>query len=342
MDLKTVKKFTYTINSIILLLVFGLAGFFVICKASFLIWFSIPTALVYIIGYFLIRKEKLDIYVRIVYFWLTLYMCVTTVCLGYRMGFHLYCLSMIPIIFYTEYLATKIGKKKVNAFAISAIVGSCYLFSTGYSAYIGPVYQVENHIAAMFWITNSAIVLFFIIAYSGMMLKMIGDYEKILTDAAHKDRLTALYNRHYMVERLEDSIKAEHPGFVAMVDVDDFKGINDRFGHNAGDHVLKTVAEIMNDTLKDCVISRWGGEEFLILSTGDAESLGFELLEKLRRNIEEHDFSFEDDEVRVTVTAGVAAYQNGYSVDKWVNEADDKLYYGKKNGKNKVILRIDE
>ena len=64
MDLKSVQKLTYTINWIILLLVFGLAGFFFVCKATFLLWFSIPTALVYVIGFILIRKEKLDIYVR--------------------------------------------------------------------------------------------------------------------------------------------------------------------------------------------------------------------------------------------------------------------------------------
>ena len=70
MELKDIKKFTFIINTVILVLVFMLAAFFVYCKATFLIWFSIPTALVYVVGYFLIKNERLEIYTRVVYFWL--------------------------------------------------------------------------------------------------------------------------------------------------------------------------------------------------------------------------------------------------------------------------------
>ena len=101
MDTKKAQKITYIVNTVILILVFGLMGFFYMCHATFLVYFSIPTAFVYIIGFYLIYSEKLDFYVRIVYLWLTLYMCTTTLCLGYNFGFHLYCMSMIPVIFVT-------------------------------------------------------------------------------------------------------------------------------------------------------------------------------------------------------------------------------------------------
>ena len=74
---KEIKKFTLIINTVILVLVFALAGLFYLVGASFLIWFSIPTALVYIVGFYLISKNKLDVYVRLVYGWLTLYMPCT-------------------------------------------------------------------------------------------------------------------------------------------------------------------------------------------------------------------------------------------------------------------------
>ena len=137
MDLNRIRRFTYIINTVILLLVLGLAGFFVLCKATFLIWFSIPTLLIYVIGYILIARDRLDIYVRLVYFWITLYMCVCTFFLGYKIGFHLYCMSMIPIIFYTEYMADKLGRPRVNAFAVSGIIGICYLVCTGYAVLSG-------------------------------------------------------------------------------------------------------------------------------------------------------------------------------------------------------------
>jgi len=338
MDLNNIKKLTFTINTIILILVFGLAGFFFFCKAEFLVWFSIPTALVYIFGYYLISKDRLDIYVRVVYIWLTIYMSVTTVCVGYKLGFHLYCLSMIPVIFYTEYMAEQLGKKRVNAFAVSGLIVLCYLGSTGYAAYVGPVYDVDNRIAGVFWLFNSAIVLYFLIVYSGIMLKMVGDSEKKLISIAHTDRLTGLYNRHFMMTKLEEVVKEEGDKFVAMADIDFFKSINDQYGHNAGDYVLSTISKLMQETCRDSEIARWGGEEFLILSRGEAGTLGREMLENLRKTVEGYDFVFEGTKIHVTITAGVSAYMPGRAADNWVDDADEKLYTGKNNGRNRVVL----
>ena len=335
MDTKRIKRFTYIINTVILLLVIGLAGFFVLCKAPFLIWFSIPTLFVYIIGYILIAKDRLDIYVRIVYFWITIYFCLCTICLGYKIGMHLYCMSMIPIIFYTEYMADKMGKARVNAFVVSGIIAIGYLISTGYSAFLGPIYNVDNSIAGAFWIFNSVIVLAFLVIYSRLMLSLIGDYENKLKETALIDRLTGLYNRHYMISRLESAAK-EAPYFIAMLDIDNFKKINDRYGHNAGDYVLVNVARIMKENCRNSKISRWGGEEFLILTPGDIAG-GASLIEQLRSAVEKEDFSFGEDHIKVTITAGLADYTGDVSVDKWVNTADENLYKGKKSGKNKVV-----
>lgn len=342
MDLKSLKKLTLTVNTVILIIVFGLAGFFAFCGATFLVWFSIPTAMIYIIGYVLIKKERLDIYVRMVYFWLTLYMSVTTICLGYRMGFHLYCLSMIPIIFYTEYMAEKIKKSKVNAVVISGIIVLCYVVATGYSAFNGPIYDVSNEIAGAFWLLNSAIVLYFLIVYSGIMLKMVGDYENRLTTIAHTDRLTGLYNRHFMMTKLEETVKEGKKIFVTMSDIDNFKQINDHYGHNAGDYVLSTLSQLMKENCSNSEISRWGGEEFLILSEGEVSKNGFEMIENLRKVIEGHDFVFENEKIDVTITSGIADYRNGQSVDAWIKEADEKLYIGKNSGKNKVVITLEK
>ena len=341
MDLKNIKKLTLTINSIILVLVFGLAGFFHMCGARYLVLFSIPTALVYIFGYYFITHDRLDIYVRSVYIWLTLYMSVTTIGLGYKLGFHLYCLSMIPIIFYTEYMAGQLGKKKINAVVVSVLIVLSYLFSTGYAAFSGPVYKVDNSIAGVFWLFNSAIVLYFLIVYSGIMLKMVGDSEKKLISIAHTDRLTGLFNRHFMMSELEDAIRSDGGKFVAMADIDFFKRINDQFGHNAGDYVLRTISTIMKEQCPDGKVSRWGGEEFLLLSSGSAEEEGVKLMEKIRTTIESYEFTFEGKKIPVTITAGVSDYVKGTSVDEWINEADENLYFGKRNGRNRVVLKRD-
>lgn len=329
---KDIQKLTMVINAVILVLVFALAGLFVLVGASFLIWFSIPTALVYIVGFYLVAKNKLDVYVRLVYGWLTLYMSICTVFLGYGFGFHLYSLSMIPIIFYTEYMAYKLNTTTINTKLYSALVIAAYLISTGHAAYAKPIYETDMRIAGTFWLFNSMTVLAFVTFYSRIMIKMIIKSEKMLSDRANKDRLTNLYNRHYMIERLKEALEDDKVHGIAMIDIDDFKSINDKYGHAAGDEVLVKVAETIEKTCKDCVVSRWGGEEFLVLMGDDVT-----LLETLRKAIEDMTVKFEDIKIKLTITTGFALKTKDIELDNWVIEADEKLYQGKNSGKNKVV-----
>lgn len=326
------KKLTRKINTVILIMVFGLMSFFLVSHAMFLVWFSIPTALIYIFGYYLISKERLDIYLRMVYGWLTLYMSVTTVCLGYGFGFHLYSLSMIPIIFYSEYMAYKLGSKSVHAMLYSVLVIICYLLSTGYSAYVKPVYVVDSYIAGLFWIFNSLTVLGFVTFYSWILIRMTIKSDSLLSERANKDPLTGLYNRHYTMEKLKEAYNGDKPRSIAMIDIDNFKHINDGYGHSAGDEVLKKIASVMTEVCGNGTIGRWGGEEFLILFEGAPG-----IIEKLRSTVEDTVFEFDGRKIDVTVTAGVASMDKEISLDKWIIEADEKLYYGKNNGKNRVV-----
>ena len=329
---KEIRKLTMVINAVILVLVFALAGLFVLVGASFLIWFSIPTALVYVVGFYLIAKNRLDIYVRLVYGWLTLYMSICTVFLGYGFGFHLYSLSMIPIIFYTEYMAFKLGTTSLNTKLYCGLVIAAYLISTGYSAYAEPVYKTDLRLAGTFWLFNSLTVLAFVTFYSRIMIKMILKSEQQLSDRANRDRLTNLYNRHFMIERLTKALEDDKVYGIAMIDIDDFKSINDKHGHAAGDEVLIKVAETIVKTCKDCVVSRWGGEEFLVLMNDDAA-----LLETLRKAIEDMTVRFEDIEIRLTITSGFELKNKDVALDDWIIRADEKLYQGKNSGKNKVV-----
>ena len=314
MNIAGIKKLTYTVNTSILLMVIGLMGFFVFCRATFLVYFSIPTLLVYIIGYVLISRELLYPYVVMVYCWITIYMGICTVCLGYDYGFHLYGMSMIPIIFYSDYLGYKINSRKVNPFLFSGFIVLCYLVCTMSPFIWGPIYQAA----------------------------IIGS-EETLKNIALMDNLTGLHNRHYIMKYLEEAEDLKKDAYVSMIDIDSFKKINDVYGHNAGDYVLKTLAGIMEENCKDFSVSRWGGEEFLILMTsesGKALSDEFikERMESLRKTVESSKFVYEDKEIKVTVTIGVAERGQWPTVERWVDAADDKLYQGKNSGKNKVVM----
>lgn len=336
MESKSITKLVYTVNTIILMLVYGLMFFFYLCKVHFLTIFSIPTSMIYLIGYYLIYKNKLDYYVWMVFSWLTLYMGVTTICLGYNYGFHLYCFSMIPTMFVSEYISYKLKKKSLKALHISLIIAVFYMFCTGYISIFGPVYQTSAKAETVFWIFNAISVFSFLIFYSNYLIRAIIRSEEKLTEIAHIDRLTNLYNRHYMTKRMETLPCNETGSFLAMADIDKFKNINDTYGHNGGDEVLKAVSSVMKNECTDCEIARWGGEEFLIFSAAPLAD-GKDMLEKLRKKIENSPVCFEGQEIHVTITIGMAIKQPDQSIDSWINEADKKLYFGKNNGRNRVI-----
>ncbi len=335
MNYKGIKKLTFGVNIALIFIVFFLMIFFKKLDADFLVYFSIPTLFLYIFNFILIYKNKLDTYLWIVYAWITLYMGVTTVCLGDSYGFHLYCFSMIPVIYSSEYLAFKLGGKTVRPMNISICVAAFYFIIMGYVRINGPIYERDNKYSLLFLFTNSLIVFSFLIIYINKQIRSIINSEIKLTQMAHKDRLTDLYNRHYMIDRLTEVNSMKETAVLAMADIDDFKTINDVYGHNAGDEVLKVISKKMKDTCAGCDIARWGGEEFLILFNNDDEVM--KIIEKLRSDIASSPVEFEGKSIPVTITVGVAPARKGRTLDEWIQVVDNKLYYGKKSGKNKVI-----
>lgn len=335
MSQQQVAKFTIIVNTLILGIVFGLMAFFNMLNVPFLVYFSIPTACIYIFGYVLIYLHRLDIYVWMVYIWLTLYMCVTTVCLGYDFGFHLYCMSMIPVMFVTEYLAYKLEQRSLKAFYVCIAVVLVYLTCTGYVSYHGPVFETDKSAAGIFWCINSMIVFGFLVFYTNWLIKLVISSENRLKEMAQIDELTGLFNRHYMMDILDKKNDADYCLIIA--DIDHFKKINDTYGHNAGDYVLQTLAGIFRERLQKSYVCRWGGEEFLFLTEGRVEDCR-ELIESLRESVEKADFTYNGSSIHVTITAGIEPYDAGRSTDKWIQRADEKLYYGKENGRNRVVI----
>lgn len=329
------QKYSYWVNTVILLMVFGLMAFFWMLDVPFLVIFSIPTACVYIIGYFLIYKEKLDIYVWMVYLWLSIYMGLTTICLGYGFGFHLYCMSMIPVMFVTEYLAYKLKTRSLKALYVSIAICVVYIVSTGYVSNIGPIYERDESAAKVFWLMNSVIVFGFLIFYTNWMLSLVKESDKRLVEMAHIDRLTGLYNRHYLMELLQGLISTDANDVIAMADIDYFKKINDTYGHNAGDYCLQKLAEILRGFSDQASVGRWGGEEFLIYLPAEKSKPDF--FENLRRKVEETEFCFENNNIKVTITIGIAKRNTHASVEKWIQQADENLYIGKNKGRNMCV-----
>ena len=336
LEMKIMQKLAALVNTILIVcFILGLISFR-LYGITYMFYHCIPTIALLISFYYLLYKKILHLYVTLVYAVLAIYMAAGTICLGYNSAFHLYCTSLIPLAFYMEYMAHKLQTRKMSALASSLILVLIYLATTGYVVLKGPVYQVDAVIAFRFLYVNALIVFSFLIGYANLMLKLILASEDKLTDMAHTDRLTGLFNRHYMMSHLDALYQSIQPGqWLAMVDIDDFKKINDTYGHNCGDYVLTELTRIMLDVCQGCTISRWGGEEFLIITNTDVPNP--DTLETLRQRIANATFSYQGTSFPVTVTIGVSHYQSGQPLSGWIQSADARLYDGKAHGKNRVV-----
>lgn len=167
------------------------------------------------------------------------------------------------------------------------------------------------------------------------------EYNEILEKQANEDALTGLYNRRKGREVL--SAIAENPAMagncsVCIADIDFFKKVNDTYGHEAGDEVLVTLARVFEKSLrrKDFV-ARWGGEEFLFVFLNCNGDEACEMLEQVRKKVQDTVITAGGQEIRVTMTFGLAEFLHEESIDETLKIADEKLYCGKQEGRNRII-----
>jgi diguanylate cyclase (GGDEF)-like protein len=164
-----------------------------------------------------------------------------------------------------------------------------------------------------------------------------------LKEMAITDYLTKLYNRRYFTERLLEYVEQNNnPLSLMLFDVDNFKKINDSYGHNAGDTVLVAISNIFKLLLREeDVLSRWGGEEFMICLPDTHASIAFEIAEKLRTEISKYTYRCDGFTFHCTVSGGVIEYNRDISTEKNITLADQALYLGKSSGKNRCIMKAN-
>ncbi len=169
-------------------------------------------------------------------------------------------------------------------------------------------------------------------------------YEKT-EELAIKDGLTGIYLRRYLLERIPEEIsRALRKGSAVsllMLDIDHFKNYNDKFGHVAGDIVLKTIAKLLTESLGSAgnILSRYGGEEFAVLLPNCKKEDAFNLADKIRKRIKEEKVTLRKQITQVSVSIGVAGFPaDAKASEDLISMADAALYQAKQSGRNKVCL----
>ncbi len=174
---------------------------------------------------------------------------------------------------------------------------------------------------------------------------------KVVEERSLIDGLTKLYNYRAFIDILSETLaEAEAnntPVALLMIDIDHFKKINDTYGHQAGNQVLSELSKLfVIFTRTGDVLSRFGGEEFAIIIPQATEELAFEIAERIRKKVEEHNFVLTDtldgtaETVKLTVSIGIATYpEPAEAVNDLIIFSDRALYYGaKRKGRNKVAI----
>lgn len=192
------------------------------------------------------------------------------------------------------------------------------------SKYIGEkIYIKENGFSVWFYLIIAVLIIVIVfVVYKAKNYKLKSEF----------DALTKIYNRGTIEKLLHKKIK-ETDGSIIFFDIDHFKQVNDKHGHEKGDLVLASLARIIKENIrKSDLFGRWGGEEFVIILPNASFNAAHKIAEKLRKIIENSDF----DGLKITISAGVTEFKKGENENDVINRVDEALYEAKNSGRNQV------
>lgn len=227
-----------------------------------------------------------------------------------------------------------------TAFTIfSEVAFTLYTDNYGVTNAVGHMFKVVS-----FYLIYKAIVMTGVKEPFAIIFKELNETKEQLMYQNHElqgmayyDGLTGVHNKRYLLDRIDEEIirfERDNCPFVLMIiDIDDFKNINDTYGHTVGDDVLKTISRILiKEARASDVVSRYGGDEFIILLLETPKQQAIPIAEKMIKAIDQQAIS---QNIHVTVSIGLATYEKGSAKDL-IDAADKGLYRAKENGKNQL------
>ncbi len=339
-------------------MMFAAGGLVHACYIGMFIWLGITplvivnicSVLLYCLGSILSVNKKTGLmrYGWMVAFYaeITVHTLLCMLIIGVDTNFYLYSLAIMPVAVYVLFLSCtmKVFLSSVAAFAAVDLLSLFVGFYAEMKISFLPYYPLTYNEIEMFRIFNitfaGVILLMFSFLFAleiHVLLKRLEESNRQLEYSATHDALTGLLNRRRLRPLAEKLIQSEEHFCVVLGDIDDFKKVNDTYGHDAGDLALKTVAEIIRSGVADGdIVCRWGGEEILLILCGETN----ECLERIcgiRERIISSELEHDSRSFCLTVTFGFVDCTEARGIEKLVSIADKRLYVGKTNGKNVII-----
>lgn len=320
---------------------------FISWDMTLLIYYDLIAVLLHGAGVLFVAKPKYTT------FWLvTIFGEIVIFCffcnyfMGWGYGFSFYGVLLIPLCFFNTYMDSDIKRPWINCrifvFADLSLMIISLLYGREDSLY--EVYGYSR--MREFFFGNMLISILGVAFYVARIYQLLKQNEEILEEKNHQlvymanyDNLTKLRNRNNIVTKFQELEERNEFYCVIVGDIDDFKKINDTYGHGGGDIVLSFVADMIREEVSDVGIAcRWGGEEFLIIFPLSEED-SVKHMEHLRKTIATEKIMHEGNEIHVTITFGIAGRDESDNYEELIIMADRRLYKGKKNGKNQTVCR---
>ena len=306
-------------------------------------WINVGSVLCYLLEIFLARKKKFVLFYNILTFEILVHIIASEMTVGLSCCFSLYCYCVLT------YLYFQIFVKKLSKISIKNTVFWIVIYSilpigiVLWNQLVGPIYTNHNK-QFIFAIINVCMVIIFINFFLGIAGEVIKKFEyalleqnKLFEKLSYVDVLTGLWNRRKLYEDFNTCTDNKDAFSIILGDIDDFKKVNDTYGHECGDMVLVETSKLIKDEIGEAgYVYRWGGEEILMFlpqcTKQEAQLKANQILEKLKAN----EMTYEEKKVSVTMTMGVAEGHGKNVLDLIIRKADDHLYVGKANGKAQV------
>lgn len=233
-------------------------------------------------------------------------------------------ISLLLILLFTGVIFVSSFSTRKNLWLMNRSMKSLALDGTDFSRRLKPTSRDELG-TLIYW-------------FNQLSVKLEGEHKQ-LEKISNTDKLTGLNNRmstdNFIEYAISTAINDKKPLSVAIADIDFFKSINDKYGHQVGDEVLIAFADILRKSFKGCdFVGRWGGEEFIIVLVDTRLETAIKLIEKLRVKIQYHEFNKVG---QLTASFGLSSINSNDNSDSLFKRIDKKLYKAKENGRNQVI-----
>jgi diguanylate cyclase (GGDEF)-like protein len=309
---------------------------FMALGSPILAWVNIASVIMYVVAYRALDKKQNALAITLIWSEVVIHACLGIVLIGWDSGFHYYLLMFVPALFVSMRLQRAIWA----LLTLWAYYVGLYVLMW----FIEPLQPIAPEALLGVNLFNLTVVFAMFSYLSFFYLKIVTAANRKLRKMATTDPLTRLFNRRHMTNLAKREFsrfeRGGHPVSFIVLDIDHFKMINDRYGHEVGDHILTEVARVIRKQLRtQDLVARWGGEEFLVVLPDTPLNDARAGAERIREGLLAHEWQAPNgDLIDLTISAGVSEIRRDDDFNSAINRADRALYSSKDGGRNRVEL----